>query len=183
MDEAQDPLLQEKTSVSSGGYQYSFVALPERIITIVAAYVQLVWTIKNFRKATAPREIIKNAQSMFEINQPTVSDKLWKEHCASSLRELVPNHLTADFPYVLKCLPAPTNERGEREEIYGHIQIYKTTLNELAHLNTTTALQEIKKMQGYDATENIDDKTFDKICTEYILLLHRLFRENCMKGD
>lgn len=183
MDEIKDQLLQEQTSVSSEGYQYSFVAISERVTTVVAAYIQLIWTIKNSRKSTTAKQIIQNAKSLFETNQRTVSDELWKEHCASSLRELVAGNLTADFPYTLKSLPKTTNEKGEREEIYSRIQIYKNTLNEQAHLNTTTALQEIKKLPDYKNLEEINSEAFDKICTDYIMLLHRLFRENCMKGD
>jgi len=183
MDEVRDQLLQEQSSISSGGYQFSFVAISDRIATIVAAYVQLIWTIKNFRKSKTAKQIIQNAKSMFETNQRLASDELWKEHCAGSLRELVDGRLTADFPYVLKSLPKPTNENGGREEIYVQLQIYKSILNELAHLNTTTALQEIKKLSDYSNLEEIDNTAFDKICTDYIMILYKLFRENCMKGD
>ncbi len=183
MDEIKDPLLQEQTSISSEGYQYSFVAISERVTVVVAAYIQLIWTIKNFRKSTSAKQIIQNTKSMFETNQRTASDELWKEHCAGSLRELVDGNLTADFPYALKSLPKPTNRKGEKEEIYSRLQIYKNILNELAHLNTMTALQEIKKLLDYKNLEEIDSEAFDKICTDYIMLLHQLFRENCMKGN
>ena len=183
MDEIKDPLLETQENVSSEGYQYSFVALPERITTIVAAYIQLIWKIKNFRKSVSPEQIIQNSKAMFEINARTAADDLWKEHCAGSLRELVDCHITADFTYVLKFLPNPTNNKGVVEVIYGSIQTYKEILNELAHLNKNTALQKLKTIEKYNTIESIDNQTFDKICTEFILLLHSLFRNNCMKGD
>ena len=65
MDEIKDPLLETQENVSSEGYQYSFVALPERITTIVAAYIQLIWKIKNFRKSVSPEQIIQNIKTMF----------------------------------------------------------------------------------------------------------------------
>ena len=183
MDEVKDPLLNERESVSSEGYEYSFITIPERVITIVAAYVQLIWAIKNFRKSISAKKVIQNAKSMFEINQRTMVDVLWKEHCAGSLRELVDGHIAADFPYALRCLPKPTDNDGKVEETYPRLQAYKSILNELAHLNTDIALRKAREISDYNDLENIDREAFDRICTDFIFSLYNLFKDHCMKGD
>jgi len=119
---------------------------------------------------------------MFKENIEEISDSLWKEHCAASLRELVDGHLEADFSYALKCLPSRTNKDGKVEEIYTNLRMYKDVLNELAHLNTGSALKCIVKIDDYQSVTSINDQIFDKLCTEYIFLLHQLFKDNCMKG-
>lgn len=181
INEIEDPSLQEHTSVSSEGYEYTFIAIPENVIRVVSAFIQLVWTINKYQKSIKAKEVIQNAKSMFELNQRTVSDVLWKEHCASSLRELVDNHFSANCTCTLKCLPNSTNKEGEREKIYSYIQIYKTVLNKIAHLNTDGTLEKIKIIPGYENLEEISSEVFDKICTNYIMLLYELFKQ-CMKG-
>ena len=178
-----DPLLNEHKGVSSEGFEFSFISLPTRVVVVVAAYVQLIWTIKNFKKTTTTKEIIQNAQKMFKDNQEEAVDVLWKEHCAGSLRELVNGHITADFPYVLKCLPEPANKNGQVEEKYPTLQKYKDFLNEMAHLNGNRAIEKANGIPNRKNVSGIDAKLFDKICTDFIFLLHNLFRENCMKGE
>lgn len=179
----EDPLLTGQGGISAGGSQYSFLVIPERNLTIVASYIQLIWRVKKFKKTVTPFQIIQNSKEIFEINTKKASDSLWKEHCASSLRELVDGQIVADFTYALKCLPKLNTNGGQTESIYLDLGVYKDILNELAHLNNGAALQKIKNISGFEHVESVDNQVFDKVCTNYIMLLYTLFRNNCMKGD
>ncbi|QQR78227.1 MAG: hypothetical protein IPJ68_04045 [Candidatus Moraniibacteriota bacterium] len=182
MDESKDPLLSEQEGVSTGGYEYSFVAIPKRHIVIVAAYIQLIWKVKNFEKTVSPEQVLENTKSLFRENQDRISDSLWKEHCAGSLRELLDCHMS-DLPYALASLPPQTNSTGQREQIYADLQLYKEFLNDLAHLQGNSALKNARLILGDTTLADIDDRVFDKICTQFIDLLYSLFRQHCMKGD
>jgi len=180
MQEAQDPLLSEQKSFSTEGYEYSFVALNERIIVVVSAYIRLIWEVKNFRKTIDPLGVIKNTQTFFKDNNIKEKDALWKEHCAGTLRELVGGCFEADAMGVLKCLPKRA-ESVDAQTLYENIQKYKEFLNELAHLKNSDALRLAQDILGDQTLTSIEDETFDKLCTNFIQLLHSLFSQYCMR--
>lgn len=181
MDKKKDTLLLKQKSVSSEGYQYSFVTIGERVVVVVAAYIRLIWEVKNLKKTVNPIDVIKNAQTIFK-DDDIKKDILWKEHCAGTLRELVDSHFEPNAMKVLKCLP----KRSDSEQasiLYESIGKYKEFLNEFSHLRTDNALKCAQEILDENDLNLIDEETFDKLCTNFIRLLYELFNKYCIRGS
>jgi len=173
-----DPLLQQYKQISSGGFQYSFVAIPKRVILVVSSYIELIWMLGGLDKDVHPASVLENIKSIF-INEK--KDSLWKEHCAASLRELVDGHFETNLSRFLKCIPS-RSESLEAEEVYKKIAKYKDIFNELAHLRIESATKTTRDLFCED-TIMIDELIFDRICTGFIYLLEGVFKKNCMRGN
>lgn len=174
MDKTKDPILKEKESVSTGGLEYSFVSLPQSVIEVVDANVQVVWVMSNHGKAIRPRDIIENAQKMFTSEEIKSQDKFWKEHCAGSLRELVDDHFEANCLRFLKCVPK-RSVSDEEKKICETLGEFKNFLNDFAHFKDKT-LAEAQNIVNKSTLEEIDEQIFDKICTDFIFHLETFFK-------
>lgn len=173
MSEMEDPILKEQASVSAPGFEYTFVNLPRSLIERVNANIQLVWIMKNFAKTTTPEEIILNVQKIFSSNEAKANDNLWKEHCAATLRELVDGQFQPNCIYLLK-LVANRNDSEDAKKLCEQLQGHKDFLNDFAHLNQR-AKDQAAILLATDI-DGIDDQTFDKLCTSFILLLDAYFK-------
>lgn len=174
MDRRKDPILKEQESISSDGFEYSFVSLPQSVIEVVDACIQVVWVMSNHGKTIRPQDIIKNAQRMFASEEIKSQDEFWKEHCAGSLRELVDDHFEPNCLRFLKCAP----KRGmsdEDKKICETLGEFKSFLNDFAHFKDT-ALERAQNIVNRPTLEEIDEQIFDKICTSFIFHLETFFK-------
>jgi len=168
MDKQTDPLLSEHGGLLTTGYEYRFVNLPPRVILVVSANIELVWVMTNKETFVRPSDIILNAKQMFESNELKGIDVLWKEHCASTLRELMDGHLH-EYTRFLQFPP----KRENATELYEKLSRHKAFLNNFAHLNKD-ALKDAEYLTGR-ATTVITDQIFDSLCTDFIFELAKFF--------
>ncbi len=94
MIESNDKLLAGK-GLSSKGNGYEFLSLPKEFFVIVDSYLTLVWNIKNGiiyrdsrKKSISVGLILDNTKILFS-EENRLSDRLWMQHCAYNLRELL----------------------------------------------------------------------------------------------
>lgn len=174
MDEIKDPILGEQKSASAGGLEYSFVGLPQSVIEVINACIQVVWIMGNYGKTVEPRDIIKNAQQMFTSEEIRSQDKFWKEHCAGSLRELVDNHFEPNCHRFLKCIPK-RDASDDEKIVCERLMDFKNFLNNFAHFKGKS-LDGAKKLIKDPGLSEIDEKVFDKICTDFIFHLQTFFK-------
>jgi len=176
----EDPILQKEdglivTETSNG----LFTSIPEKNIKVVAGYLQLVVDLSSNSKELNVLDIFINARTIFDDGYIRNSDKYWKEHLASTLREPFDRGFEANLFNALKHIP----KRGDSEDaanFYKNIGEIKTFLNDLAHMRYEKALIFIKSRYP-DSTE-ITEEVFNKICKDMIDILFQWFSEHCYKG-
>lgn len=174
MDDRLDPILSEQKSVLTKGFEYSFVGISKSSIDVVDTCVSLIWVMGNKGKVIKPRDIIENIQHTFMSEEIKSQDRFWKEHSAGSLRELVDNHFETDCTRFFKTTPIRSTSEEDRE-IWEKNRNFKDFLNDLAHFQVG-ALDKAKIVVNDDSVSEIDEKVFDKICTNFILHLEKLFK-------
>ncbi|MDP2655705.1 MAG: hypothetical protein Q8P17_04260 [bacterium] len=170
-----DPILAGK-GFSTEGSGYSFTVIPESVIQIIDANVNLVWVMGKFEKIKTARFIIKNTQSIFASDDVKTRDGLWKEHCAGDLREFADNDFERDFQRFLKTVPK-RQDSDSALQLYNSISAHREFLNSFHHMRKI-AIDQAKTLLGKPDLTTIDVKDFDKICTDFVLALHKLFTFN-----
>lgn len=182
MDEIKDPLLADK-EISTGGYETQFSSITKKNLKIVGGYLQVIWRVKAMKGKNIPiDEVIENARVIFTDHIIRTRDTLWTQHCASSLRELIADlQVPEDFLSALKCLPPREKEDGSPTQEYGRIRDFEQFFHSVAHFNDGSTLQKAKDITGNNQLQEINDETFEKICTQFIQELYNLFSTHCMK--
>jgi hypothetical protein len=179
MPELQDDLLKDKTGYQVKVSEGVFSAIPQKNIEIVAGYLQLTVDVVSRKKEVDILAIFDNARKIFSDSYIKETDKLWKEHLASTLREPLDGSFDANIQKALRHLPKREADEDSRK-FYVYIQEVKGFLNDLAHMRYEKVAKYVK--DKYNLTETpLTEDTFNKICKDLIDTLHTWFCKHCYK--
>ena len=171
--DARDPFLAGK-GISTSESRFSFPLISDSVISVVDVNINLVWTMAGLKKTTTPRFIIEHVQRFFSDDDMRAKDMLWKEHCAGDLRELADSDWGRNFPRFLANVPKES-ESDKTRELYSYIRDTVTFLHSFHHLNED-ALDKARTLLGDSTLSAVEDRTFDKICADFISALHSFFK-------
>ncbi len=177
-----DPLLRGR-GISGEGYENEFSSFTSEQLNIVTAYLCLIWNIKSEKAKNIPiSQIINTTQRFFVDAQLRSKDSLWRQHVASSLRELLDDlRIPEDFLCALACLPPEFDAEGSQASEYAILRDFKSFFNGYVHFQPGMVLDRAKSITGDQQLTKIDDDLFEHICSLYIKILLGLFARYCMK--
>lgn len=165
-----DPILNKIKSVSTSGLEYLLSNYPSEKVNIIDATIYLLWLKANFSKTVRPSELITNVQFCFRSEELQSSDEFWKQHCSSSLRELVDRGFETNCRRFFTFIPK--REDGEYEKhICDDLRLYKDFLNDYAHFNAN-AVNLARQILKQPDLNDIENSQFDKICEGFVSTLY-----------
>lgn len=149
----------------------NFIDFPDLIIKTLSENLQSVWDFNNKDNNIKPQDIIFNIQNILKDKSGVRTDKFWMQHCSSSLREL----LDKDFENLFKNYSVKISDENylkEFEKIVKELKLYKTFLNEFAHVNKNgiNSANELSIFEN-EPIETINEENFNKILTNFIKML------------
>ncbi len=179
MDDFKDPYLENKGI--STGYGTRFSTIPKRILSIVAAYLEVVWRVRSETGKRVPiEEIFQTVVVIFSDDAFRARDVLWMQHCAVSLRELLDLQIPGDFCAAFKNFPEYIQD-GIPFQPYQRLIDFRGFYNDIVHFRDGGALQKAKDLIGNQKIKAIDAEIFEQICFESIRELYNLFAKFCLK--
>jgi len=185
MDRIKDPILSQQVSASLQGEDLKVTLLREEQIREVAAYVQLIWDLSQYKakykRFYTVREVIDDTIEVLKDTNRQF-EKFWIAKTAAIIREVVDNHFEQNAKQYLKCLPNRRNNQSA-EDMYVLIGELKNIINDITHIRYDNAIMainssnNIKDLFGINSQiDGIDKKILDLLVFHLINLLYQLFQ-------
>ncbi len=169
-----------------------FTSISVRMLERVAAYLQLVWSIraekegkKDFSEGiTSIRDVLCNIKYKFH-DEYKYKNIFWLRDCAGSLRAIILDLNPADLHRTFKNIDIQIE--SPRLSCISEICCF---LSEISHFRLKSAQNKINRILTQEemvGTSDYNDsnfkKNFEVICIKLIYLLHSIFEDYCYEKN